>query len=90
MNAQMEVYMENPGCVCVYNWVEWLRENVHPTPLDVSSAHEVKEEPKEEAEEVVEKKEVVPLPEKEFRDGATSCPFVKPAHCVCFEGSCHG
>ena len=47
--------MENPGCVCVYNWVEWLRENVHPTPLDVSSAHEVKEEPKEEAEEVVEK-----------------------------------
>ena len=81
MNSQMEVYMENPGCVCVYNWVEWLRENVHPTPLDVSSAHEVKEEPKEEAEEVV---------EKEFRDGATSCPFVKPAHCVCFEGSRHG
>ena len=87
--------MENPGCVCVYNWVEWLRENVHPSPLDVSSPHEVKEEPKEpkepkeEVNEVVEKTGPVPLPEKEFRGGATNCPFIKPDHCVCLEIPAH-
>lgn len=85
--------MENPGCVCVYNWVEWLRENIHPSPLDVSSHQEAKEEQKEEVQEEVhekvEKAGPVPLPEKEFRGGATNCPFIKPAHCVYLDTPAH-
>ena len=29
MNSQMEVDMENPGCVCVYNWVDSPRATRH-------------------------------------------------------------
>lgn len=78
----MELYSENPGCVCVYNWVEWLRENVHPSPLNTPSQPRPVEEPEHEEEERHGKTAPVPLPEKEFKEGATSCPFVKPPHCV--------
>ena len=30
----MQLYVDNIGQVIVYNWVEWLREHVQPSPLD--------------------------------------------------------
>lgn len=32
----MEQFVANQGEVCVYNWVEWLRENVKPHALSSS------------------------------------------------------
>ncbi|KAK8800078.1 hypothetical protein WA588_002894, partial [Blastocystis sp. NMH] len=86
-DSLIQQFADNVGQVVVYNWVEWLRENVHPhairpedTPKPAKEspvAEEVHTEP------ILSKANVVPepLPEKEFMSGASKDGFVKPPKC---------
>ena len=78
----------NVGRVIVYDWVEWIRENVQPHSLSPDPTEE-KSEPKQSKDDIQspllhsKANEVpVPLPEKEYMGGIHSDEFVMTLKCV--------
>ena len=82
------MFAENVGRVIVYDWVEWIRENVEPHALSSDAVEEIAE-PNQLNEDIpshlsrFKSNEVpVPLPEKEFMGGIHSDEFIVTSKCV--------
>ena len=97
----MELYISNQGDVCIYNWVEWLRENVKPQALSPTyrsmlvfmhstSKHVVFVESEKGTGEKPKAHGVPePLPVKEFAEGAGKNAFIRPVGCVQTDTLCN-